>query len=91
MSISVYVETKESVPGHLVKFSKAKTSQGIDQLLDELACVGQVTFWIRKQQVHIETVGKRYKACLIKSDNCDVRILTKNQMIRLVNEMMGAK
>lgn len=91
MSVSVYVETRESVPGHLVKFSKAKVPQGIETIFDELVWVGRVTLWIKKRQIHIETAGKRYKVCVIKTDGCDIQIVTKDQIIKMINEMMGVK
>jgi hypothetical protein len=91
MTISVYVETKGSIPGHLVKFGKAKLGQGVEQIFDELELVGRVTLWIKRRQIHIEPQGKKYKVCLIKTDGCDIQVMTKNQLIKMMNEMMGIK
>jgi hypothetical protein len=91
MTISVYVETKESVPGHLVKFSKAKAQEAVELIIDEVQCIGEASFWVRKKQFHVRAYLKKYEVFLIKNDKCDIHVFTKVKLVKMINEMMGVK
>lgn len=91
MSIAVYVETKESVPGHLVKFSKAQATEAVESIMNEVDTIGEASFWVKRNQFHVRSYLKKYEVFLIRNDQCDIHLFTKAKMIKMINEMAGVK
>lgn len=91
MTISVYVETKDSIPGHLVKFGKAKAEDAVECIIDQVDKFREASFWIRKKQFHVRAYLKKYHVYLIKDDGCDIHVFTKDKMVKMINEKMGVR